>query len=120
MVEDCNNSEAPEAMTSSLDDFALAIDMNNNIESLIANGSINIHARLPRSHALMHAVKLDRHEIVTILLKAGARVDESDDRGHTAWHAAPAVGDRTFAQAQAQSCTRTSTTARTPQGSKHQ
>jgi ankyrin repeat protein len=75
--------------------FAQAIENHQidfaEFESMIANGSIDANVRLPRANrppALMRAALFGRNEIVEILLKAGARIDDCDDEGHNACHAA--------------------------------
>jgi ankyrin repeat protein len=64
------------------------------VESLISSG-VDVNARLPRSSkppALVHAAQKVRKEIVDILLRANARLNETDARGSTACHAAAEFG----------------------------
>jgi hypothetical protein len=63
------------------------------VELLILLGSVDVNARLPREFqppALVHAAHFGRKEIVDLLLRASARVDETDERGCTACHFAAA------------------------------
>jgi ankyrin repeat protein len=65
------------------------------VESLISRGLVDVNARLPledRPPALVLAAAFGRAKIVDILLRANARVNEPDERGWTACHAA-AQGD---------------------------
>jgi ankyrin repeat protein len=67
------------------------------LNSLISDGSVDVNARLPRRFqppALVRAAKRGMKDIVDILLRANARVDDIDERGVTACHAAAAWGDR--------------------------
>jgi ankyrin repeat protein len=82
---------------SSLEKFANAIDLGDSsmVESLISNGFVDINARLPREFlppALVLAALKGRAEIVNILLRANARVGDSDERGRTACHCAALLG----------------------------
>jgi ankyrin repeat protein len=81
----------------SLDDFAKAIETGNceEIQSWIDGGLIDVSARLPRHYnppALVFAVRRMRKEIVDVLLHANARVNDADDIGWTACHAAVVIG----------------------------
>jgi ankyrin repeat protein len=75
--------------------FADAIDRNDFscVESLLTNGSIDANARLPRpmNHppALVYAVARGRKDVVDVLLRFGARIDDTDDDGRTACHLVP-------------------------------
>jgi ankyrin repeat protein len=81
-----------------LEDFAKAIEDGElpRIESLLANGSIDANARLPRPRnppALVLAAGLtngmcEQKDIVEALLRFGARINDIDDEGLTACHAA--------------------------------
>jgi ankyrin repeat protein len=78
---------------SSLNEFASAIERGDSsiVESLISNGSVDANARLPRAFeppALVFALRHRRPEIVKILLRYNARVNETDNKGWTACHAA--------------------------------
>jgi ankyrin repeat protein len=77
---------------SSLDDFANAIESGDSsaVESLLLSGAVDVHARLPlrEQPALVAAAELGHAAIVEILLRAGARIDDTDDRGMTACHVA--------------------------------
>jgi ankyrin repeat protein len=84
---------------SSLDDFADAIEKNDlsRINALLTDGAIDINARLPRPRksnppALVLAARLGRIDVVPVLLRFGARIDETDERGCTACHVS-ASGD---------------------------
>jgi hypothetical protein len=82
---------------SSLEEFAKAIEDGDSsiVESLISSGSVDVNARLPRPFqppALVLAAECGRKEIVDILLRANARVNETDERGSTACHAAAKRG----------------------------
>jgi ankyrin repeat protein len=83
-------------MSAPLKEFAQAIWSGDSsvVESLISGG-VDVNARLPRSSlppALVLAVERGEPEIVDILLRANARVDETDEKGVTACHAAAACG----------------------------
>jgi ankyrin repeat protein len=74
-----------------LDDFAKAIEDGDSfqVESLLASGSIDVNARLPRElnpPPLVLAVTCEacRVAIVEMLLSAGAHIDGVDDNGQTA------------------------------------
>jgi len=78
---------------SSLEEFAKAIICGDLaiVEKLISRGSVDVNARLPREFhppALVYGARYGRKEIVDILLRSNARVDETDERGRTACHAA--------------------------------
>jgi ankyrin repeat protein len=80
-------------MSSLLAEFANAIERNNvsRIESLLKNGSIDVNARLPRKKnppALVVAARLGRKDVVDVLLRFGARIDDAGDDGRTACHVA--------------------------------
>jgi ankyrin repeat protein len=81
---------------SSLEEFAKAIERGNSsmVESLVLRGAVDANAYLPRSlrPALIRASELGHKDIVDILLRANARVDDTDESGRTACHAA-AQGD---------------------------
>jgi ankyrin repeat protein len=66
------------------------------VASLIAGGSVNVNARvandLQRCSLLWLAAKLGRAEIVTLLLDAGARIDDFNDQRETPCHAAVRFG----------------------------
>jgi len=81
---------------SSLKKFARAIESNKSsiIESFISRG-FDVNARLPREFqppALVFAAERGRVEIVDILLRANARVNETDKLGSTACHVAAEYG----------------------------
>jgi ankyrin repeat protein len=74
-----------------LGDFAKAIERNDvaYIESLLKNAPVDANARMPRKRhppALVLAAKLNLKEIVELLLRFGARIDDIDDEGRTACH----------------------------------
>jgi ankyrin repeat protein len=78
-----------------IEDFAKAIEDGdpNQVEKLLASGSIDVNARLPRKHnppPLVYAARCDarRVDIVEMLLRAGAHIDGVDDNGQTACFAA--------------------------------
>jgi ankyrin repeat protein len=78
---------------SSLEEFANAIEKgdSSSVESLISRGVVDVNARLPRPRkppALVRAAYCGEKEIVDILLRANARIDETDERDSTACHAA--------------------------------
>jgi ankyrin repeat protein len=82
-------------MSGLLEDFANAIEQGDSIkvESLLAHGSVDVNARLPRKFnppPLLLAVRseLRRVDVVEMLLSAGARIDDVDDNGQTACIAA--------------------------------
>jgi hypothetical protein len=65
------------------------------VASLIADGSADVNAVegvYIRRPLLGLAAKLGHVEIVTLLLDAGARIDNVDDRQNTACHAAASEG----------------------------
>lgn len=77
----------------SLEEFAKAIEKSDSskVQSLIDNGSVDVNARLPRDRnppALVLAASCKQKEIVDILLRANARIDDADDYRWTACHAA--------------------------------
>jgi ankyrin repeat protein len=79
-------------------DFANACDRDDLslVESLLANGSIDANARLPRNGrppALVLAARIGRKAIVDVLLRSGARIDDTDDDGLTACHVVAARGN---------------------------
>jgi ankyrin repeat protein len=85
-----------------LEDFAESIkggDLSR-VETLLSNGSVDANARLPwplNPPALVFAAGLtgesgEQEHIVDALLRFGARIDDTDDEGRTACHAA-AQGD---------------------------
>jgi ankyrin repeat protein len=72
--------------------FAKAIEDgdSNRVESMLKNGSVDVNARLPRQlnpPALVHAATSGQKDIVDMLLRFGARIDDTDDDGYTACHA---------------------------------
>jgi ankyrin repeat protein len=78
---------------SALEEFASAIERGDSIkvDSLLTSGSVDVNARLPRQSgppALVRAADLGRNHVVEMLLKNGARIDDTDDAGNTACHAA--------------------------------
>jgi ankyrin repeat protein len=78
---------------SSLDLFAIAIEQNDvaTMLSLIARGEANANSRLPLANsppALVLAADLGHERAVDALLRAGARVNDTDDEGYSACHAA--------------------------------
>jgi ankyrin repeat protein len=80
-----------------LEDFAEAIRRGNSskIQSWIDNGLIDVNARLPSFEnppALVYAVDCKQKEIVDILLRANARIDDADDKSMTPCHAAAESG----------------------------
>jgi len=82
---------------SSLDEFANAIDNDDSstVESMISRRAVDVNARLPRFRerpALVHAAHRGRKEIVDILLRSNARIDDTDENGWTACHAAAQGG----------------------------
>jgi ankyrin repeat protein len=82
---------------SSLEEFATAIETGDSstLELLISNGSVDVNARLPRLFqppALVLAADCGQKDFVDILLRANARIDDSDERGSTACHAAAQGG----------------------------
>jgi ankyrin repeat protein len=84
---------------SSLEDFAEAIERGNSpiVESFISRDLVDVNVRLPRQNrppALVHAARFGRKDVVDILLRANARVDETDERGLTACHVAALYNHR--------------------------
>jgi ankyrin repeat protein len=82
---------------SSLEEFANAIKTGDSstVELLILDGSVDVNALLPRQFqppALVFAAEFGRVEIVDILLRANARVNETDENGSTACHVAAECG----------------------------
>jgi ankyrin repeat protein len=82
---------------SSLDEFVKAIDDGDSsmVESLISRSVVDVNVRLPRTcqrPALVHAACGGQQEIVDILLRANARIDDTDERGWTACHVAAMFG----------------------------
>jgi ankyrin repeat protein len=76
-----------------LDDFAEAVNRGNTIwiDALLASGSIDANARMPRKQlppALLFAVRHSQNDVVDLLLRFGARIDDSDEDGRTACHVA--------------------------------
>jgi hypothetical protein len=68
---------------SSLEEFATAIETGDSstLELLISNGSVDVNARLPRQNrppALVLAAACGQKDFVDILLRANARIDETD------------------------------------------
>jgi ankyrin repeat protein len=103
LVGDCNHCEAlssalkePCSISSMSDcllgDFAKAIERNDLIciKALMSDRGVDASARLPlrsRSNPLL-AVFYARGEIADVLLKAGARIDDVDDKGRSACYVA--------------------------------
>lgn len=82
---------------SSLEEFARAIERGDSsiVESLISHGAVDVNACLPREFqppALVYAAERGQRKIVDILLRADARVDDSDEKHQTPCHAAAALG----------------------------
>jgi ankyrin repeat protein len=81
-----------------LEDFAKAIEQgdSNQINSLLASGSIDVNARLPRElnpPPLVFAVRCNSVDvIVETLLNAGAHIDDVSDDQQTACHVAASHG----------------------------
>jgi ankyrin repeat protein len=78
---------------SSLEDFAEVIERDNSpiVESFISRDLVDVNVRLPRQNrppALVQAARFGGKDVVDILLRANARVDETDERGWTACHVA--------------------------------
>jgi ankyrin repeat protein len=80
-----------------LDDFSKAIESNDlsHINLLLANGSIDVNVRLRRATltptfapALVFAATQQRKDVVDLLLRLGARINDVDDDGCTACHIA--------------------------------
>jgi ankyrin repeat protein len=78
----------------SLDEFANAIEDRDfsTVESLIASGAVDVNAPLMplefHPPPLVFAAFHWQEDIVNALLRAGARIDETDERGRTACHIA--------------------------------
>jgi hypothetical protein len=78
-----------------LEDFAKAIEIgdSNQIESLLASGSIDVNARLPREFnppplvlaVTCEARRVDTLCIVEMLLSAGAHIECVDDENARLW-----------------------------------
>jgi ankyrin repeat protein len=81
-----------------LDNLANAIEDNapdSVFKPLFSNRHFDANARLPRENnppALVFAAEYEREHVVERLLNAGARVDELDDTGQSASHAAAEAG----------------------------
>jgi len=76
-----------------LEALAAAIETRDShtVQSLISSGAVDASARLPRRlspPALVIAVALNAATIVETLVRANARIDDADDKGCTACHAA--------------------------------
>jgi ankyrin repeat protein len=81
-----------------LKDFAARIVGSDSsyIKSLLSTGEVDANARLPRESnppALVHAARFSNVDVVELLLNAGARIDDVDDHGQSACHAASMRGD---------------------------
>jgi ankyrin repeat protein len=81
----------PRMRSSLLDIFAKAIkDGDSNcVESMLTNGSIDANVRLPRQlnpPALPYAARWNQKAVVDVLLRFGARINDTDDDGRTACH----------------------------------
>jgi ankyrin repeat protein len=91
---------------SELIDLMLALRSNkgNEIESMLKHGTIDVNATLSGGGTpLQSAAGMGRAEIAELLLNAGARIDDADNRGETALHLAianrhPAVVDLLIAR----------------------
>jgi ankyrin repeat protein len=73
------------------EDFTLAIERGDSskVKSLISRDSIDVNARLPRDKrppALVFAAHLGCKDVVDVLLRAGARINDVDDEQQTACH----------------------------------
>jgi ankyrin repeat protein len=82
---------------SSLEEFADAIENGDSsvVESLISSG-VDVNARLPRPSeppALVAAAVCGKADLVDILLRANARIDDADENGWTACHFASYSGN---------------------------
>jgi ankyrin repeat protein len=82
---------------SSLEEFAKAIESGDSrtVGAFISSGAVDVNAHLPRPFsppALVHAAKCGQKQIVEILLRADARVNDVDKGGRTAFHAAADSG----------------------------
>jgi len=77
---------------SALEEFAKAIECGDSsiVESLISNGLVDVNEHLPLYHrpALILAAERGQKDIVDILLRANARIDDVDEQGWTACYAA--------------------------------
>lgn len=67
-----------------LEEFTKAIETGDStaVQALIDNGSVDVNARLPRRSnppALVHAIQRQQEAIADILLRANARIDDTDD-----------------------------------------
>jgi death-associated protein kinase len=74
-----------------LEDLVEAIEDGDSclVDSLLSDGSIVANARLPLTHsppALVCAAGLGQKDVVDVLLRFGARIDDTDDEGSTACH----------------------------------
>jgi hypothetical protein len=74
-----------------LEDLVEAIEDGDSclVDSLLSDGSIVANARLPLTHsppALVCAAGLGQKDVVDLLLRFGARIDDTDDDGRTACH----------------------------------
>jgi ankyrin repeat protein len=74
------------------EDFTLAIERGDSskVKSLISRDSIDVNARLPRDKrppALVFAAHLGCKDVVDVLLRAGAHINDVDDMQRTACHA---------------------------------
>jgi ankyrin repeat protein len=79
-----------------LEDFAQAIKEGDStrVESLLSNDSIDVNSRLPRTRIRQRCCslhELGRKDVVDVLLRFGARIDDTDDDGRTACHVAAFV-----------------------------
>jgi ankyrin repeat protein len=84
-------------MTSSAAElFTEAIETGDSaaVQSLLESGSIDVNAPLIDTTAppLVRAAKRGHRDIVSLLLSAGARVNDADERGQTACHVAAQFG----------------------------
>jgi ankyrin repeat protein len=71
------------------EDLAVAIENGEDSTVQLLIDSNNINGRIPRRYnppALVFAVRRNKIDIAAMLLRAGARIDEVDDRGFTACH----------------------------------
>jgi len=77
---------------------AIARGDSHKVGLMISRGSFDVNVRLQpqadRPPALVHAARHGQAEIVDILLRANARVDDIDASGRTACHAAAMFGRR--------------------------
>jgi ankyrin repeat protein len=75
---------------------AIATGDSSTVQSLISSGSVDVNACLPhldRPPAIVFAARKGQIQIVDILLRANARIDDCDARGLTACHTAAARAD---------------------------